>query len=202
LNRSVKLLRDIGELEVNEYRTPDRVKEFVEESQYIRRRSWQGEAFGVKGMSSESYIREHELLAQNGLFRSFVLKMKEEPVAFIRGYQYRSRFFYEEIGFDPKWSAYSPGTVLNWLMMPLLYETTCPSRIEFGLGNAQYKKVFGNSVSKASRGVYAPPASYISYLSTVQLLILRSEELIRKLLEFVRLDARIRRLLRHSNMHR
>ena len=99
----------------------------------------------------------------------------------------------------PPWSTFSPGTVLNWMMIATLYQHNRPSRIEFGLGDSQYKQVFGNLARGASRGFYVPHYTQISILTRLQLSLLWFEGVIRELLAFVRLETIVRRWLRRPN---
>jgi CelD/BcsL family acetyltransferase involved in cellulose biosynthesis len=60
------------------------------------------------------------------------------------GYQYQGVFHYAELGYDPALAPASPGTVLLFLLIQDLCAFDRPMVLNFGMGDAEYKRRFGN----------------------------------------------------------
>ncbi len=73
----------------------------------------------------------------------YVLYVNDKPCAFWIGSVYGKRFLSEFLGFDPAYKKYEPGTIL---LMKII-DDFCENNIEeldFGVGEASYKKRFGD----------------------------------------------------------
>jgi CelD/BcsL family acetyltransferase involved in cellulose biosynthesis len=77
--------------------------------------------------------------------RCYLLEQNGEPIAFVLGIQWNGDFVYEELGYDPVFAAQSPGTVLLFHIVNDLIARNTPVRLNFGFGDAEYKRLFGNS---------------------------------------------------------
>ena len=86
----------------------------------------------------------------------YLLYLEGQPAAFWMGPFYGQVFYSDFIGFDPAYSKYSPGTVLQAKVV----EDLCARQavgIDFGPGDALYKARLGtNCHEEASLYVYAP----------------------------------------------
>jgi CelD/BcsL family acetyltransferase involved in cellulose biosynthesis len=85
------------------------------------------------------------LAAQRGWLRIFILYINNEPAAFEWGIEYGSTFFLRTLGFDPKWRDWSVGTVLFLKALDALCEEANVKQMDFGFGDAEYKKIYSNS---------------------------------------------------------
>ncbi len=82
------------------------------------------------------------ILAESSMLRCYLLYMREDPVAFIRGYQYEGTYYYEEIGFDKDFRHLEPGTGLNFFVLQDLFSHDKPQRLDFGFGENDYKRKY------------------------------------------------------------
>lgn len=103
-------------------------------------KTWQGQS--GKGPAPSLPVLKH--FAQHGWVRSYVLLVKEQPIACVVGYQYRGTYYYESPGYDPAWREHSPGIVLNYLLLEDLFVVDPPRVVDFGFGYNQYKETLGN----------------------------------------------------------
>src|SRR5262249_35857972 len=81
---------------------------------------------------------------ERGLLRSYVLTAGTQPCAFVLGYQGRETFHHVQIGYDPSFAGYSPGSVLHYLLFEDLILHRPPRWVSFGYGDSEYKRMFGN----------------------------------------------------------
>ena len=120
------------------------VEAFLELADRISSRSWQHRVLGRRIGADRSYVDKFRDLARRSLLRAFLLKCGPEPCAFVVGYQFEGVYHYEEIGFDPSFAHLSPGTTLLYLILEEFSRRNPPSALNFGIGDAPYKRRFAN----------------------------------------------------------
>jgi CelD/BcsL family acetyltransferase involved in cellulose biosynthesis len=104
---------------------------------------------------------EHRALTlfglERGWWRAYVLYIADEPVAFWAGTTYNRTLFVGTPGYDPAYSAYSIGTYLLVRVVEQLCGDHEIDAIDFGFGDAEYKRRFGNeSWTEADVLLFAP----------------------------------------------
>jgi hypothetical protein len=141
-----KLRRKLKNIEHTIFKAtrPDDVPEFLRKAAHVSERSWQGRRIGLRVADSPEERRYHQLLAEHGALRSYVLDTPAGPIAFLRGIQTGDCYVHDEIGFDSDHARLSPGTILLYHALEDLTADGCPRRLDFGLGDAEYKQHFGN----------------------------------------------------------
>lgn len=108
-----------------------------------------------------------ERWASRGWVRGYVLAANGAAVAYVVGFLVGRRFFYELLGYDPAHAAFAPGTVLLVRLLEDLAEHRIADVLDFGAGDADYKRLFGTasweegSMLLARRTVYARSAAGI-----------------------------------------
>lgn len=96
-------------------------------------------------------------LADAGLLRAYLLRAHDAPVAYALGYRHRDVYHYANIGYDAAFAKYSPGAVLLLQMIQDLVDNAGVRYMNFGITDANYKRVFGNRhISDASVVVLRP----------------------------------------------
>jgi Acetyltransferase (GNAT) domain len=124
--------------------SPQDVPAFVEAIAHLTRLTWQGRKLGKTVQSGDSQSRRIMAFAEKGWFRGYLLRCADGPIAFVIGYQSDATYHYLQIGYDPKWAEYSPGNVTLYRLIEDLYVHDQPKLVDFGGGDSQYKRVFGN----------------------------------------------------------
>lgn len=117
---------------------------FLERAAAVSRRSWQQRSLGIGIGCDGSWCKRFEDLATRRILRAYILEAGETPCAFVIGYQYRGIFHYAEVGFDETYAEFSPGKVLLSLMLEDLHTHDAPQTVNFGVGDAVYKRRFAN----------------------------------------------------------
>jgi hypothetical protein len=87
-----------------------------------------------------------------------VMFLEGRPCAFQLAAIYRGSYFLEQIGYDPKWKDLNVGTVLFLAALEDLCQDNGGAQvIDFGFGEADYKKCYGDKCwTDASLYLFAP----------------------------------------------
>lgn len=138
---------------------PEHVADFLAKARWVSERSWQGRRFGLRVTGSREEIREAARLAEAGALRSYLLEAEDgSPVAFVLGSQWGGLFRHEETAYDTAWAELSPGIVLLFRLLEDLTERDPPRLLDFGAGDAEYKRSFGNACAESGPVALIPRA--------------------------------------------
>jgi len=132
----VTCFRDVSELDV-----------MFRDVEEVARKTYQ-RGLGVGFVNSPEMRGRLELSARKGWLRAFVLYVGGVPWAFWIGTAYGQAFHSDFMGYDPAHSRYSPGMYLVMKVIEQFCNRTSPvgiKEIDFGLGDAQYKQILGDS---------------------------------------------------------
>lgn len=144
--RQIRLMREHGkdDFAVCRIAAEEQVDDFVQSTLLISGRSWKRQI--DRSTSLEQRIDAEILrdLARRGLLRSYLLRCGGKPAAYVIGYQDEGVFHYSDIGFDEEFARFSPGNVLLYLLLEDLYRDCPPRYVNFGIGDSDYKHLFGN----------------------------------------------------------
>lgn len=164
--RERALARETGAVvSLVEIRQPGDWAPFASELEKMMSRTWQAERLG-HGFSLEGMAT----VASHGWLRSFVLMVGAEPAAFALCYQGGGALVYDQIGYNRRWARHSPGTLLLHRLIERLYEHECPACLDFGEGDAEYKRNLANhQVEVQAMAIMRRKVSLAAVLSISQL---------------------------------
>jgi Acetyltransferase (GNAT) domain len=150
LRKKAKKLAEAGggELKLMRVDLAHQVGEFITEAVKVSQNSWQHEILGNRINDSVDERAWNESLAEAGLLRSYLLRAGDRACAFVVGYQFNDVFHYVELGYDRVFAEHSPGTVLLHLLIQDLCDHKPPATLNFGMGDGDYKRRFGNVQSE------------------------------------------------------
>jgi hypothetical protein len=134
LRREVKRMREgiAGPMTFTRYERPEEIALFLDLAVEVSRKTYQW-TLHQRGLSATDLLRKRLLFAaEHGWMRSYLLFCAGAPVAFLLGYQYKGRYLFHEIGFDPEFAKYSAGTVLQLLAIEDMFDHDRPDFIDFG----------------------------------------------------------------------
>ena len=133
----VRLVELRTEAELNEQRTP---------IETLMNRAWQSVWLGYR-MDLDAQMP----LARAGLVLSFLLTAGGTAVVFLLGYQGHGVLCLHQIGYAQEMAGFSPGTVLLSRVMERLAAEGQDLTVDFGSGEAGYKKHFAPDVGSSTR---------------------------------------------------
>jgi hypothetical protein len=128
---------------------PQDVPRFLEAASEISKHTWQTHELGLRIKNDPRDQAIYGALAEAGLFRSYLWSIDGRPVAFLVGNQAAETFHYEEVGFHEDFADYSPGLLMLIDVLNDMLVVNTPRWFDFGGGDAEYKRIFGNDQSSS-----------------------------------------------------
>jgi hypothetical protein len=183
---------------VRRFSTPADVDTFLACTAHVSPRSWQGQRLGLRLGLGESFRAHFTALARLGALRAYVLYHQDQPAAFLYGWQWNGYFAYEEVAYDSALAAFSPGRVLLHRVIEDLIADRCPEVLDFGCGDARYKRSFGNHESASGPLVLAPRGVKTQLWSGLRQTSSAVDRGMRELLQRTGLYEHARRMYRHG----
>jgi hypothetical protein len=137
----------------------EEVDSFVDQAIEVSRKTYQWNLLGL-GLGEPDNLKEKlSFVAGGGWLRSYLLLCKDVPCAFIVAFQYGARCYLQEMGYDPRWRAYSVGKILHLKLIEDLF--TCNRPNVYDLGEyATHKQEFGTECSSQGQVFLFRPGAY------------------------------------------
>jgi CelD/BcsL family acetyltransferase involved in cellulose biosynthesis len=141
---SNRLERTYGdEARVEVFRTREGTERLLADSALVHRETYQ-HVLGVGFSDAHVQRALMELGMDRGWFRGYVLYLRGAPAAFWHGSAYRGTFGIGATGFDPAYADARPGTYLLMRLIADLCADEAVRTLDFGFGDADYKRHFGD----------------------------------------------------------
>lgn len=193
--RELRHLEQKGPVRLQCYRSPAEIEPFLATAGAISRRSYQHK-FLQAGLRDPSRLRPRlQTAAASGWLRAYILWCGDAPCSFMLGYQYKRRYNYVCIGYDPDWAKWDAGTVLHWLALQDMFLHDPPAVFDLGCRGPQ-KQYFSNRHFEEATIYYLRPGLYPWLTLTAHSASLRLTRSSARWLTCHRLRHRTQRLLR------
>ncbi|MBX9787333.1 MAG: GNAT family N-acetyltransferase [Pirellulales bacterium] len=197
LRRTTRRLFEEGRAEVFRAQSPDDVPRLLELLDRLAPHTWQGRTYGAVPRATPDRVEYYRRLAEHGWLRAYVLLLAGEPIAYELGCQYDGVYWGQEHGFDQRHAERGPGSIMIHLAIEDLYRERTPRVLDFGLGDAGYKRSFGNR-QHAAASLYLVPRGRWRHLLALQRALNGASAGARGLLVRLKLDRLVRRFLKHQ----
>ena len=127
------------------YRHPNEMDEFIRYSRVVAEKSFQERLFGEGLPDTEEFRAQLIESARQGGVEGYVLFCGDRPVSYIHGpISYGTIILYDYVGYDPEFSSYSPGTVLQYLAIKHLFDEGRIKLYDLCTGEGPHKSLFAN----------------------------------------------------------
>ena len=152
-----RIHRDFGEsMELRVFRDPADAEQLFQDVRAVAAKTYQ-HGLGVAFADTADDEALISLALDRGWFRAYVLYLGGSPVAFWHGSVYAGTFFTGTPGYDPSFADYGVGRYLLVRVIEALCEDEEVAVIDYGFGDADYKRRFGNeSWEEADVVLFAP----------------------------------------------
>ena len=155
-----KLERELeGRLHLERVAAADGIDGFFRDAARVSAKTYQG-GLGVGVREDDELQRALVALGvERGWFRGYVLSIDDEPAAFWHGYAYAGSFRTMVPGYDPAYGRLNIGTYVLMKLVAELCEDPAVNELDFGFGDAEYKRRFGDrSWQEHDVAVFSPSA--------------------------------------------
>jgi CelD/BcsL family acetyltransferase involved in cellulose biosynthesis len=146
LRRSERAFTEmLGRPDVHMYTRPEQAEELLRTVEQVIKKTFHYHLLGWDLTSSNrAYRKNLETWARHGWLRGYVLFGADRPLAYVIGYLVGRRYQYEQIAYDPDFARLAPGNHLLLAIVADLIHNQLADVLDFGRGDAEYKRSFGN----------------------------------------------------------
>lgn len=185
-----------GAIDWRVYRRPDEMEEFFILAREVSAKTYQERLLDAGLPDSADYRRELVALAGRDSVRAFILFDRGVPVSYLCCPVAGDVLQYQYLGYDPKYTPFSVGTVLQWLALEHLFGENRFRLFDFTEGDSDHKRLF------ATHGVQCANVFFIR-ASLRNIILLQGQRGMDRLsgsagelLERMGVKARVKRLIR------
>jgi CelD/BcsL family acetyltransferase involved in cellulose biosynthesis len=199
IRREIKKLREspLGEMRLVRYESVEQVPAFVDLAVEISKKTYQWRVH-QRGLSATDKVRRRlTFAAEHDWMRCYLLFCGDKPYAFATGYQHEGCFLLDEIGHDPALSKYSPGTVLQYLVVEDLFAHNRPTVLdlqEYG----RYKEVLSTESYPQGKMLLFKPGLYSRLLIAGDRVCRSSTKAASQLLDRWNLKTKLKNMIRNQ----
>jgi len=133
-----------GTIEWRDFCEPGEMPEFHCVARQISRLTYQDRLLKSGLPDSDAFVANITEMARNGAIRGYVLYHASKPVSFIFCTIASQVILYRYIGYDPEYQAWSPGSVLLYLVLERLFAEGQFRMFDFTEGEGPHKELFAN----------------------------------------------------------
>ena len=123
---------------------------------------------------------------------------KHGPIAYTIGYLVARGYFYEMVGYDPDYAEHSPGNELLARLIEDLTKTKSADYVDFGAGDAKYKRYFGNDSYLEISAVLIRKRPYALFAASLEQTLAFTSRLVGNVLDRLQLKSRLKNFLRRK----
>ncbi len=128
-----------------EYRTPSEIESFIPIAAELSRKTYQHQLLQLGFCDGVEMRRSLLRQAEQGTLRTYLLFVRNQPVAFMICPIQDDVVVYSQVGYDPAYSEWSPGTVLQYHVLERLFAEGKYRIFDFGNGQGPHKEFFATA---------------------------------------------------------
>jgi hypothetical protein len=129
--------------------------EFLRLAREVSKKTYQERLLGVGLPSDEQFRQQLYTLACRDLSRGYILFYDATPIAYLFcSIREGGILIYRYLGYDPKFEAWSPGTVLQYLVLEKLFNEDGVQMLDFTEGEGAQKKFFSTGSTRCADVYY------------------------------------------------
>lgn len=181
-----------------EYRHEEEVGEYFTTARQVSARTFQERLLDFGLPDTPSFVDQTIEEARRGDWRGYVLQARGQAIAYVHCPIVRNVALYAYVGFDPAYSQWSPGTILQWLLMERMFADERVHWFDFTEGEGPHKEFFSTHHWYCADVWMLAPTWRNRLVIGMHAGLDRTGVLTGRLLERVGLKQRLRRLLRRQ----
>lgn len=200
LRRKVRKYADIcrGNTDFRVYRSSQEIREFFQLAREVSAKTYQ-ERLLAKGLpDTASFIEEAVERASSDGLRGYLLLYDQRPVSYLYCPIREGVLFYQYLGYDPAYASWSPGTVLQYLVLERLFAESGPRVFDFTEGEGQHKEFFSTGNTRCADIYYLKRTIRNLIVVATHCGLHALTRMIVRMSEILRLKKLVKRVIRRS----
>jgi|GEM_PF-2724099 len=193
LQREIKKLEKTYLVSAKKYINEEHILEGLKAASLVSSKSFQS-ALDTGLFDNDKTRLYCQLTSRIGWIRIYLLYINNEPAAYEWGLKYGDTFFLKTIGFDPKWKKESAGKVLFQKVLKDLIESERIRLIDFGFGDAEYKRHFATKRLETQSLFIFGKKPYSLFLSLTSYVLNNLWKLLIYFTQILRMEAKLKRI--------
>ena len=168
LKRKIKKVEksNLEEISFKTFKNSEEIESFLNIAKSVSEKSYQEKLLGRHLPTDNDFIKKLHELASKGSFRGYVLYAEDKPIAYnlcpIYG---KGIMLYDYTGYDPEYSRYSAGTVLQYKIIEQCFQDSEIFAYDLCTGEGKHKEFFATDYKNCCDVFYFPLTP--SYMITV-----------------------------------
>ena len=146
-----------GVLDWQVYRSESEMQDFYHLARAISAKTYQERLLDAGLPDSAEFQKQLGEWASTGQVRGYLLRCRDQPVAYILCPVRDGVVYYEFVGYDSALQALSPGTVLQYLALESLFDEQQFDIFDFTEGEGQHKAFFATHSTQCADVYYFRP---------------------------------------------
>jgi CelD/BcsL family acetyltransferase involved in cellulose biosynthesis len=185
-----------GKLDWREFRRPEDMAEYQRLAREVSKKTYQERLLKNGIPDTAEYVQELERLARLGVIRAYILFFGGAPIVFHLCSIKDVNLVGQQIGYDPAFRKYSPGTVEQFLLLEKLFNEKEFQRFDFGGGESSYKEFFATGKAPCADIYYYRRTLRNRVIVTLHSMLARFCSATTEVLARVKIKERLKKFLR------
>lgn len=131
-----------GSIDWREFSSQWEIPEFHALARNVSERTYQARLLGAGIPDNPIFLQQLLTLAAQDSFKGYVLFVSGKPVAYVSCPIVDGKLIYQYVGYDPEYAVWSPGIVLQYLILERLFAEQKYSLFDFTEGEGPHKEFF------------------------------------------------------------
>ena len=146
-----------GDIDWCEYSSPEEMAVFYKHARAVSELTYQERLLDAGLPAGREFHRHMQALALENAVRGYLLLHHGKPVAYLYTPIQKGSLIYQHLGYDPDYAKWSPGTVLQWLVIEKLFTSGSFDLFDFTSGEGSHKKYFSTGSQRCADIYYLRP---------------------------------------------
>lgn len=180
-------------MRVKAYEQVDDVDEFLACANRISCKTYQHRLLKVGFQKNRNESNRARFLAKYSMLKSFILFDGDIPVAYLYASNVNGRLFAHKTGYDPLYAKLSPGTVLWFEVIKILFQDKQVKFFDLSEGEARFKTYFGSKHLRCINIYYFRKTFFTLMTILFHIIYNAIHNLFRKVVDVSKLNQKVKR---------
>lgn len=164
--RKINKFKNNGVIDFRTYKTVAEIENFFEKAIPLSKLTYQEKLLDAGLPTDEAFMLNSKMLAEKDSVRAYLLFKDNVAVAYLFCPANEGTLQYSYLGYNPDFSQFSPGTVLQWLALESIYSEQKFKIFDFTEGDSWHKKHFATH-TKLCADVFFFKKTFKAYFSVL-----------------------------------